>query len=342
MSPAPGRQTRKQAFGSRYRGRKPSSTDWLQILDIDGPFLAAPVITDTWPDGLPALDPEPMNALRAESVIYDNNVGARDGYIRHMLTSTLDWRANLVWGPEASQYAVTVPEHQTTVDITFAMLGQDDQGTIQPDRPLLLGAVIAPGTSTTGRAPTGTGSWPASPADRLAHALRTREVPLGLVINGITWTLVTISAGGAVSTATWTRHGWLEEAETLRAFVAILDRKRFLGVDEKETLPGLLAASLARQEEVTERLSEQSQSVVEMLVATIGRADAHHKAETGLPLLPAEVTPAEVYQATVTILMRLIFLLYAEEQGPRRSRVQWQRHPEPNLPAKMICKGSGA
>ena len=315
MSPAPRRQPGKQTYGNRYRGRKPSSTDWLQILAIDGPFLAAPVITDTWPDGLPALDPEPMNALRAQSVIYDNNVGARDGYIRHMLTSTLDWRANLVWGPEASQYAVTVPEHQTTVDITFAMLGQDDQGTIQPDRPLLLGAVIAPGTSTTRRAPTGTGSWPASPADRLAHALRTREVSLGLVTNGVTWTLVTISAGGAVSTATWTRHGWLEEAETLRAFVAILDRKRFLGVDEKETLPGLLAASLARQEEVTERLSEQSQSVVEMLVATIGRADAHHKAETGLPLLPAEVTPAEVYQATVTILMRLVFLLYAEERG---------------------------
>jgi hypothetical protein len=315
MSPAPRRQAGKQAYGSRYRGRKPSSTDWLQVLDIDGPFLAAPVITDTWPDGLPALNPEPMNALRAQSVIYDNNVGARDGYIRHMLTSTLDWRTNLVWGPEAAQYAVTVPEHQTTVDITFAMLGQDDQGTIQPDKPLLLGAVIPPGTSTTGRAPTGTGSWPASPADRLAHALRTREVPLGLVTNGITWTLVTISAGGAVSTATWTRHGWLEEAETLRAFVAILDRKRFLGVGEKETLPGLLAASLARQEEVTERLSEQSQSVVEMLVATIGRADAHYKAETGQPLLPAEVKPAEVYQATVTILMRLVFLLYAEERG---------------------------
>jgi hypothetical protein len=315
MSPAPRRQPGKQAYGNRYRGRKPSSTDWLQILDIDGPFLAAPVITDTWPAGLPALDPEPMNALRAQSVIYDNNVGARDGYIRHMLTSTLDWRTNLVWGPEAAHYAVTVPEHQTTVDITFAMLGQDDQGTIQPDKPLLLGAVIPPGTSTTGRAPTGTGSWPASPADRVAHAMRTREVPLGLVTNGTTWTMVTISAGGAVSTATWTRHGWLEEAETLRAFVAILDRKRFLGVGEKETLPGLLAASLARQEEVTERLSEQSQSVVEMLVATIGRADAHHKAETGQPLLPAEVKPAEVYQATVTILMRLVFLLYAEERG---------------------------
>jgi hypothetical protein len=315
VSRAPRRQAGKQAYGNRYRGRKPSSTDWLQILDIDGPFLAAPVITDTWPDGLPALDPERMTALRAQSVIYDNNVGARDGYIRHMLTSTLDWRTNLVWGPEAAQYAVTVPEHQTTVEITFAMLGQDDQGTIQPDKPLALGAVIPSGTSTTGRAPTGTGSWPASAADRVAHALRTREVPLGFVTNGNIWTLVTISAGGAVSTATWTRHGWLEEAETLRAFVAILDRKRFLGVGEKETLPGLLAASLARQEEVTERLSEQSQSVVEMLVATIGRADAHHKAETGQPLRPAEVKPAEVYQATVTILMRLVFLLYAEERG---------------------------
>jgi len=41
------------------RGRRPSSTDWLQILDVDGPFLAAPVVHDTWPNGLPALSLDP-------------------------------------------------------------------------------------------------------------------------------------------------------------------------------------------------------------------------------------------------------------------------------------------
>lgn len=314
---ATARAARKQGgkYGKRYTGRRPSSTDWLQILDIDGPFLAAPIVSDTWPDGLPALDSERLTALRGHSAIYDSNVGARDNYIRHVLTDTLDWRSNLVWGPDAARYAVKVPEHQTTVDITFAMTGQDSQGTLQPDRPLLLGMVLSPRTSTTGRAPAGAGTWPAGPADQLAHALRSHGVPLGLVTNGDHWTLVTISGAGAVSTATWTRHAWLEEPETLRAFVALLQRIRFLGVPDEQTLPGLLTASLARQEEVTERLSEQSQAVVEMLVATLGRIDSQHRAEHGTSLLPADVGPAEVYQGAVTVLMRLVFLLYAEERG---------------------------
>ncbi len=306
---------RRRAPSRAGHGRRASSTDWLDILDTDGPFLAAPVVRDMWPDGLPVLDATTMGALREISTEYDISIGAREPFVRHVLANTLSWKGNLAWGPEAARFAVTVPEHQTTVEITFALLGQTDDGAVEPDRPLLLGAVVAPGVSPTGRPLAGSGSWPASPADRLAHALRSRKVPLGLVTNGDLWTLVCAPAGGATSMATWTRHGWLEEAETLRAFAALLTRQRFLGVDPGETVPALLEASLARQEEVTERLSEQSQSVVEMLVATIGRIDASHLAEQGRPLLPAIVGPPEVYQAAVTVLMRLVFLLYAEERG---------------------------
>jgi len=32
-------------YGKWYTGRRPSSTDWLQILDSDGPFLAAPIVS---------------------------------------------------------------------------------------------------------------------------------------------------------------------------------------------------------------------------------------------------------------------------------------------------------
>ena len=307
-------------FYKPRRGRRPSSTDWLQILDVDGPFLAAPVVTDTWPDGLPALEQKQMDELRAASILYDANPGARDAFVSYVLTSLLDWRTNLVVGPEAANYAVQVPEHRETVDISFVLRAQDADGTSN-STPLLLGTVLPPKTPTTGRAPAGAGTWTAGPADQLAHAMRVRKVSLGLITNGETWTLVTLSAKdgkdetSAVSTASWTRHAWLEEQQTLRAFVALLTRTRFYGVPDDETLPGLLTKSLDRQEEVTERLAEQSQAVVEMLVAGIGRLDAHHQAEHGTRLLPAEVGPAEVYQAAVTVLMRLVFLLYAEERG---------------------------
>lgn len=302
------------AFYKARRGRRPSSTDWLQVLDVDGPFLAAPVVNDTWPDGLPALSQAQMDALRAASTLYDANPGTRDAFINHVLSATLDWRHNLATGPDAAANNVTVPEHHQTVEISFALRAQNADGTVQ-NTALLLGMVLPPKTATTGRAPAGSGTWTAGPADRLAHALRLRKVPLGIVTNGDTWTLVTVSGGGAVSTASWTRHAWLEEPQTLRAFVALLTRTRFYGVPDDQTLPGLLTKSLARQEEVTERLAEQSQAVVEMLVATLGRLDAQHQAERGSRLLPSDVGPAEVYQAAVTVLMRLVFLLYAEERG---------------------------
>lgn len=307
-------------FYRARRGRRPSSTDWLQILDVDGPFLAAPVVTDTWPDGLPALEQRQMDALRASSTLYDANPGTRDAFINHVLHGLLDWRTNLATGPDAASYRVHVPEHHQSVEISFALRGQDDDGAVNSN-PLLLGMVLPPRTPTTGRAPTGSGTWTAGPADRLAHAMRARKVSLGLVTNGETWTLVTLSTKdgkdntNALSTATWTRHAWLEEPQTLRAFVALLTRTRFYGVPGAKTLPGLLSQSLNRQEEVTERLAEQSQAVVEMLVASIGRLDAHHSAEHDNRLLPADVGPAEVYQAAVTVLMRLVFLLYAEERG---------------------------
>jgi hypothetical protein len=56
-----------------------------------------------------------------------------------------------------------------------------------------------------------------------------------------------------------------------------------------------------------------------MLVATIGRLDAEHRAQHSKPLLPPDVEPAEVYQAAVTVLMRVVFLLYAEERGLLRT-----------------------
>ncbi len=295
-------------------GRRPSSTEWLELLATDGPFLAAPVVTDTWPSGLPALDKDSVGRLREASSRLDASPGTRDAFIRHVLADLLGWATNLAAaGHVPPTLTTTVAEYATDIRPDFALLPTDSEA---PARPLLLGMVLDPGVDATARPrPTSGGGWVASPADRLAYLLRAQQVPLGLVTDGTAWTLVCAPPGGATTTAMWTRPDWFETPDTLKAFVALLGRLRFFGVPDDQTLPALLAASLQRQEEVTERLSEQSQAVVEMLVATIGRLDADHLAEHGRPLLPAGVEPAEVYQAAVTVLMRLVFLLYAEEGG---------------------------
>jgi hypothetical protein len=309
MSPT---KTRK----STRPGRRASSTTWLDLLATEGPFLAAPVVKETWPDGLPALDRDSVGHLRDASGLLDASPGSRDTFVHHVLADFLGWHDNVAnSGTVAPKLTTQVPEHHTDVRPDFALLTLlDEPGT----RPLLLGILIDPGVHASAKlraGASGAGTWHPNAVDRLAYALRAQKVPLGLVTDGSEWTLVCAPPTGATATATWTRHTWLDEPGTLKAFHALLGRLRFFGVPDAENLPALLVASLARQEEITEWLSEQSQAAVEMLVATIGRLDADHTAQHGAPLLPAQVEPAEVYQAAVSVLMRLVFLLYAEQRG---------------------------
>jgi hypothetical protein len=274
--------------------------------------LAAPVVKEVWSTGLPALDHDAVTHLRDASALLDASPGTRDAFVRTVLTDFLDWGDRLALAPNLPPGLTTpVPEHATQVRPDFALLSTAGE------KPALLGMLTAPGTRATSRTPVAratASTWTASPADRLAHALRFQGVPLGLVTDGSEWTLICLP-GGALTTVTWTRHVWFDEPETLRAFHALLCRQRFFGVEDERTLPALLRLSLDRQEEITERLKEQSQAVVDMLVATIGRLDADHHARHGRGLLPETVEPSDVYTAAVTVLMRLVFLLYAEEQG---------------------------
>ena len=69
-------------------------------------------------------------------------------------------------------------------------------------------------------------------------------------------------------------------------------------------LPALLRESLNNQEEITDRLGIQVRQAVELLVASFGRAD-----------ISADVTAHEVYRGAVAVMMRIVFLLFAEESG---------------------------
>lgn len=270
-------------------GRRPSTTEWLERLATEGPFLAAPVVKEVWPGGLPALDKDLVGRLRDANALLDASPGTRDAFVNHVLTDFLGWGQNLLGAGHVPPVLTTpVPEYHTEVRPDFALMPVVDDLNATP---LLLGMLLDPGTRTTARPRPGSSTWAATPSDRLAHALRANKVPLGIVTDGTEWTLVCAPVGGATTTATWTRHVWADEPETLKAFAALLGRLRFFGVPDDQTLPALLAVSLDRQEEITIRLSEQSQSVVEMLVGCIGRLDAEHRAEHGEPLLPADVEP---------------------------------------------------
>ena len=88
----------------------------------------------------------------------------------------------------------------------------------------------------------------------------------------------------------------------------MLYARRFLGASERDTPEALLVESAGSQAEVTDQLGTQVRRATELLTNAISRANR----DRGGTLL-AGVEPHEVYEAAVTVMMRTVFLLVAEE-----------------------------
>ncbi|MFC0865808.1 Eco57I restriction-modification methylase domain-containing protein [Sphaerimonospora cavernae] len=283
--------------------------DWLSLVEVSGPFLSLPVLRRTWPT-LDPLDREARERLRLEHGTWQAG-GLVDDWILYGLRDLLGWQDALhIRGLDA--LAVDVPQHDTQLVPDFALVDPGESGEeIKPDGVRLIGMICEgrPTARIKGDA------WAATPADRLAQLCRHHGVELGLVTDGRWWTLVWAPRGGVTTTAVFDAISWPEAAErdVVRAFVSLLRRARFFSVPEEETPPALLRASLDSQEDITEALGVQVRQAVELLVAAIGRADARDRAAGGAGI--GDVAAHEVYRGAVTVMMRIVFLLFAEERG---------------------------
>ncbi|WP_323137828.1 Eco57I restriction-modification methylase domain-containing protein [Nocardia sp. alder85J] len=292
--------------------RRPGSTeydhrDWLALIDYSGPFLSVPVLKRHFSAGLdPLAKPERERLRRAHATMPGPE------WIDYVLRDLLEWGDALISGG-LSDLAVAYPEHDTVLTPDFA-LRDPSSGEFR-----LLG-LISDGSPTQRIKDS---EWSATPADRLMKLLRHHKIELGLCTDGRWWALLWCPvAGGATTIAVFDSVNWQEaaEREVVKAFLSILRRSRFFAVPEGETLPALLAASIDSQEELTEQLGVNVRRAVELLVMAVGRANTRQR-ETGHPGFlsgdggAGRVTAEEVYQGAVAVMMRIVFLLFAEERG---------------------------
>ena len=145
----------------------------------------------------------------------------------------------------------------------------------------------------------------------MAELCRGTGVRLGLVTNGDLWTIVDAPVGGATGVATWDASLWMEERLTLDAFTTLLGVRRFFSVADSDTLEAMLSESANAEAEVTDQLGKQVRAAVELLVDAMSRENR----DTGGGHLFDDLSTADVYEAAVTVMMRLVFLLSAEERG---------------------------
>jgi hypothetical protein len=280
--------------------------EWLSLVEVSGPFLSMPVLLEAFRDGLEAHDPDHHRLLRLAHDEWEakpNNPATHNAWVRFVLRKTLDY------APEALLEGQAVPQ---TLHAEVA----EQHEILKPDlvlkepassKPRLL-IQTYPATQELTKPVPGV-SWKASPDTRMTELLHATGVRLGLVTNGERWMLVDAPRGETTGYASWYATLWLEEPITLRAFRSLLGLHRFFGVDEKETLEELLKKSAANQQEVTDQLGYQVRKAVEVLIQSLDRADQDHGRE-----LLRGVTEAELYEAALTVMMRLVFLFCAEER----------------------------
>ncbi|MEW6381439.1 MAG: type IIL restriction-modification enzyme MmeI [bacterium] len=151
--------------------------------------------------------------------------------------------------------------------------------------------------------------WPTSLLERMVALCRSHAVRLGVVTDGERWTLVNAPVGGMSSYVSWYARLWFQEPITLKVFQSLWSVRRCFGPSD-ETLEALLDRSLEHHEEITDTLGEQVRRAVEVLVQCLDKADADRNGE-----LLRDVSPAELYEAGLTVMMRLVFVLCAEERG---------------------------
>jgi hypothetical protein len=309
---------------------------WLELLQASGPFLTLPVVHRVFPNGLPPVPTRDRAAVRAAVARMLGDDGAsRHKVIETMLRDVLDWQAHLridagipetlaelvadhgiVVRPDFGFYAEDADDEDDDEDDT----GEEDDSSDDDDETptaaapahgsgpwKLLGRYLPWGTNPLTR--TTTGSWAASPVERLAVLLRARDVPVGIVTDGRWWTLVWAPRQGATGAAVWDASLFSEDPASLEALVAITSRARFLSTAPADRLPAMLKESLERQEEVTETLGRQVREAVEMLVTTLDQLDREAQGA-----LLRDVDDDELYAGVVTVMMRVVFLLFAEER----------------------------
>ena len=290
--------------------------DWLSLIEISGPFLAVPVLKEAFPQGLEELDGVKRKRLRQAYEEWREALETDDpqlpelhaAWVDEVLSRGLeldeDGRTGVLKRADwcTANLSVSLSEHAVTLAPDLAVV--DEQ---RANKPLMLIHTYAQDTDLD--ATQRLDGWAATSAERMVQLCRATGCRLALVTNGERWMLIDAPVGAVTTFASWYARIWAQAPITLQAFVHLLGIRRFF-VDEAEQLPALFDRSLKYQDEVTEALGEQVRRAVEVLIQALDKADQDRDRN-----LLRDVKEPELYEAALTLMMRLVFLLAAEERG---------------------------
>jgi hypothetical protein len=291
--------------------------EWLSLVDADGPFLSRAALKSVFPNGLD----RPYNAIDDvnSTFVYEHTLWskawtARQG--RPAPTEDLDWRDRWVNAVlrDLLQWGDYLDGHP---DSTIVASSPDGDVTVRPwaaldagDGPAAVVVVVDP---TDDLRRTGGDGWAADAIDRTAALLREAKVSIGLVTDGRWWGIVSAVRDVTTASGVFDSLIWREERDSRDAFLALVGLVSLAGGATEKRLPKLFELSVASAEAITEALGDQVRRAVELVLQAM--SESHLRAIRNGEESPLPNDSKQVYEAAVSVLIRVVFLLFAEERA---------------------------
>jgi hypothetical protein len=281
---------------------------WLSSVEITGVVLSEPVLADA--GNYRSLDKAEIAAFRKQREIWNLPKGMVEGngqpaWINFILEDFLGLKDKGYWQVGAAiptNRVVNLHEQQEVLRPTRVLIDEANALMLVLEVPREQ-SLDKPWLQDKGR-------WKASPTTKFERLLRESGVELGLLTNGEAWRLVVASPSETTSWMTWTVQTWNDDPITLAAFKDLLGESRFFAGPRDQVILELIKQSRQRQLDVADQLGNQVREALQILVHELDRTDA----ELGGHYLKG-YSEAQVFESSVAFIMRLLFTLYAEENG---------------------------
>ena len=213
-----------------------------------------------------------------------------------------------------------LPELQVVLSATWAVPSQVTSG---PPWMMLI-RVEDDGTDLD--KPPDEDGWNASLHSRFERLLRETGIPIGLLCNDRCIRLIYAPPGESSGHISFDFSDMALPAgrPILAAFQMLLSEYALFSGPADRTLPTLLRKSREAQAEVSTRLSQQVLAALYQLLQGFVAADA--RGGDGKLADLAREQPQELYSGLITALMRMVFILYAEDRGLMSDHPVYHQH----------------
>ncbi|MBL0196882.1 MAG: hypothetical protein IPQ09_22175 [Myxococcales bacterium] len=279
---------------------------WLGLAQpYEGLVVSIPVLVDAQLGA--ASDASAYEAFRALAGLEGKTERRVVRDLPRFYREVLGFSADMFAAP-AESHALYVAEGPETLRPSWVLTPRDANAASVPEA---FGMELGPEVSLD--KPDATAAWVYPPTAKLERLLRHAKVPLGLLTNGRELRLVYAPEGESAGHVTFRFDdaAKVDGKPLFDAMRALVSARSFYGARAGASLRELCEASRSRQLDVTQALAKQVLDALEVLVHGFGKAEERDK----LGALQIAREEGTLTRGLLTLLLRLVFLLYAEDRG---------------------------